>query len=115
MTEAEKSKTTEHFLRLIAQHLSSRVDCKGIEYVVKMGDDVCMCPPKYVYTDRHHRSCADSKPVAEHVLRYHMPEIFIKKSINNMEVLVDKDKIIPGTYKYQMSFDKKKRRWIKIQ
>ncbi len=119
MTEIEKSKTTEMFLRLIAQHLSSRQDCRGIEYTVTIGNEywddiVLMDPPKHVYPDKHRRSSADLRPVTEHVLKYHMPELYLPTE-DSCNLFIDKDKIVPGVYMYQLSVDKKKRRWIKVE
>lgn len=120
MTEIEKAKVTTQFLRHIAQHLSSRPDCKGVEYVVTIGTDqwkdaVLMSPTKYVFPNRYDRSPSYLESVVLHVLKHHMPELYLPRTECAYNAFVDETKIVPGTYMYQLSVDKKKRRWTKVE
>ena len=120
MTEVEKAKVTTQFLRCIAQHLSSRADCKGLEYVVTIGTDkwddaVLMSPMKYVFPNRYDRSPSYLESVVLHVLKHHMPELYSPRTECIYTAFVDINKIVPGTYMYQLSIDKKRRRWTKVE
>ena len=105
----EASKETQQFLRCISDHLSGRKDCRGVEYEVTIDSDIRFIPSVHVYPSRYNRSKSSRTTVVSHVITYHFPELFETKST------IDTNKLIKGTYKYQLSVDKKSRRWIKIK
>lgn len=121
MTEVEKSKLTQQFLQCIAQHLSGRPDCKGVEYVVTIGDNVfkhidlvTMEPFKFVFPDKYRRNQIDKLPIIAHVAKEHFPHLFINID-GRFEAHLDVSQLVKGVYVYQSSFDKKKRRWVKVE
>lgn len=119
MTEVEKSKLTQQFLQCIAQHLSGRADCKGVEYAVTIGHDtfeelVVIEPPKFVFPDRYQRAEINRISVIAHVAKTHFPELYIHTH-DMLTTHVDTSQLVKGVYLYQSSFDKKKRRWVKLE
>lgn len=95
-----ESKCTYDFLKQLSLHMSSRKNCKNVEYVVCINDgDIQVDPCIFCYNDRYHRSDRDRLRVDEHILKYHIQN----------SVLVD------GVYKYAFSVSKKSRHWIKIK
>ena len=119
MTEVEKSKLTQKFLQCIAQHLSGRTDCKGVEYAVTIGHDLfrelaMIEPPKFVFPNKYKRSEIDRVPVLTHVARDHFPELYIYTD-GMFGTHVDVSQLVEGVYVYQSSVDKKKRRWVRIE
>lgn len=119
MTEVEKSKLTQQFLQCIAQHLAGRADCRGVEYAITIGHDtfeelVSMEPPKFVFPDRYQRAEINRVSVVEHVAKNHFPELYMSTS-NTFSTYLDVSKLVKGVYLYQTSFDKKKRRWIRLE
>lgn len=95
---------TSEFLRCLSDHLSSRQDCKGVEYTVIIDrSNIKFEPLRYVYPDRYHRKENDKQDVVRHVISYHFPDL----PDSNFEMLTS------GTYKYVLSFDGKKRQWIR--
>ena len=134
MTEIEKSKLTQQFLQCIAQHLSSRLECKGISYRIAIGvydsilypQEVSMFekelsnkrvlfhPNTYVFPDRYHRKDTDKVGVVYHVAASHFEDIILTYQEDGC-TYVDTDKLVCGVYEYQLSMDKKKRRWVKIE
>ena len=94
--------TTFKFLYQISRHLSSRKSCSKIEYriVINADKSVYMYPDVYVYPNRYMRHRSQMISVTEHVLREHINYFdFIRRAV-------------PGTYVYQISSTKRKRRWI---
>lgn len=111
----DKTRKTKEFLQLVAQHLSGREDCKGVNYRVTLGEDkaVVFEPVVMVYPNRHQRKDSDKRIVTRHVLAEHMAYIF-EGTDDSGNAKIDTDWIIPGTYEYQSTYDNKKRRWVRI-
>ena len=119
MTEVEKSKKTEQFLRCIAQHLSSRRDCRGIRYTVTLGCPVdkrrvTFEPVRLVCPNRYRRCERDKVNIITHVIKEHFPELQLQESDTDI-VYVNTAKLVPGVYVYELSIDKKRRRWARIK
>lgn len=134
MTEPDRSKLTQQFLQCIAQHLSSRPECKGISYRIAIGvydsilypQEVSMFekelsnkrvlfhPNIYVYPDRHHRKDTDKVGVVYHVASSHFENMILTYQEDGC-TYVDTDKLVCGVYEYQPSVDNKKRRWVRIE
>lgn len=114
--ERANARTTQDFLSCIASHLSSREDCKGVEYVVniKEGNVVTFEPNGIkLFPNRYRRSERDRVSVIFHVAQYHFPELVI--DVTNTEIHVDTSKLVLGRYLYQYSMDHKRRRWIRYR
>ena len=111
----ERTRLTKELLQHISNHLSSRNECKGLEYVVTIGDDRILFEPFtiFVFPNRYTRCERDKSPVTYHVIQNHMPELEICKDSSGQYVL-DTSKLVKGRYKYQISFNNKRRRWIRI-
>ena len=101
---------TSKFLNLISKHLSSREDCRRVEYVVQIhADGSCSMNPIYsVYRDRFHRKQSDLESVVSHVMKYHFSEYLYENSYLKMKNLTE------GTYEYRLYPSLKHRRWVKI-
>lgn len=90
---------TMKLLRLISSHLSSRVDCKKVEYCVTITDHVTMSPLIEVYPDRRTRGKFKKENLIYHIQNYHVD--------------VSQLQLVKGTYIYQLSVTKKSRRWAR--
>lgn len=132
MTEVEKSKLTQQFLQCIAQHLSSRPECKGITYRIAIdaydtklidskpilendlsGSRILFSPNVLVFPDRYQRKEINKVNVVHHVICSHFGELLIDDE--EIGLFVDSSKLVKGIYEYQSSMDNKKRRWVRIE
>lgn len=102
MFEKVQADNTKKLLSEIAKHLSGRDDCKQIEYVVSIKDNIHMFPLRSVFPSRHHRRASDKQSVIGHIFSEHLN-------------VVDTNCLVRGVYMYELSADKKRRRWIKIE
>ena len=94
---------TEIFLRKISSHLSGRVECKQIEYQIVISDNmnILMLPKEYqVFPNRYSKHEAAKSSVVSHVLSSH-------------QMIGTPFKLVPGTYIYKLSVNKKQRRWLR--
>lgn len=112
-----RTQLTKNLLWCIAQHLSSRVECRGIAYKVNIctedvPDSIKFYPDIQVYLDTHHRKQCHKLPVAEHVVRQHFCQDLLDTASKSFQIY--SDKVIPGIYEYQPSIDSKRRRWVRI-
>lgn len=116
MTTKECTELTKELLNLVASHLSSRSDCKGVNYIVSIEEDdsITFSPPIKVFPNRYRRCERDKVNVIAHVVQEHIPELFIDVH-NDMRTLVDTTCLIRGVYEYQSSIDKKRRRWVRTK
>ena len=132
MKEADKSKYTMKFLQTIAQHLSSRPECKKLVYRIAIGVDdpffsyqltlfedeladkrVCFHPSIYVYPDIHHRKDTDKINVVQHVASAHF-EALLYSYQESGGLYLNTENLVKGIYEYQSSIDGKKRRWVRV-
>lgn len=102
----EDSRITKSILSHIAKHLSTRTQCRNIEYTVHMencesGPIIWMIPRINVFPNTHKRREIDEESVITHVLKYHV------------QIRPDSE-VVPGTYVYKLSSTGKRRRWEKI-
>ena len=123
-----KELLTQQFLKQISRRLSGRRDCKSVEYVVGIGvpitgsqislssmnkpeDYVYFVPDICVYRDKNHRKEKDIFRVVDLILhKYHDDLVEGRDEYGNLRV--DTSKLVKGVYKYQISMDGKRRRWI---
>ena len=132
MIPKNKPDFTVDVLKCISDHLSGRKDCRQIEYTVYIGvaDDeherqltlaevtniehkVFFYPKRAVYPDRFHRNKSDAQDIITHVIKDHFPDLYDGEDFNS--VCIKSDVLEPGVYMYILSFDKKKRQWIRIK
>lgn len=106
-----KGDITLSLLRTIAEHLSGRDDCKGIEYRVSVRNDrIIIDPQRNVFPNTHRRKDTDKLNVISHVMKSHFPEYF--NYIDEMdETHVKSNVFVEGRYIYKLSSDRKQRRW----
>lgn len=115
----EKSLLTKNVLKCISFHLSSRKDCKDIEYIITISkscqdtDVIKMSPYITVFPDIHNRKNSDKRGVAYHVIFNHFPEIFI--DANFAIVRIQKHSLVYGTYIYKKFKFTNRRKWRKIE
>lgn len=134
MTEPEKSKLTQQFLQCIAQHLSSRSECKGVTYRIAIGEyDTVLAPPCIsmfedslaknrvlfspnvaVFPDRYRRKDTDKVSVVYHVASAHFDEMLLTYQEDGC-TFIQADNLVRGVYEYQPSIDNKKRRWVRLE
>lgn len=106
---------TEAVLKAISDRLSSRDDCKGVEYVVDIRDDwLTMIPTKNVYPDTHHRKDTDLEDIIYFILRTQFSDTVLAGVDVYGRCKYVSNTLTPGLYQYQLSFDQKRRRWTKI-
>lgn len=115
--QKSQSAQTKQLLHSIASHLSSRVECRGVRYIVTIGVDdshlVSFGPVDVkVYPNRYRRCERDKVTILSHVLREHFPELVLSADRDG-NIVVDTSKLISGVYEYQASIDNKRRRWVR--
>ena len=125
-----KSKLTKDFVNRISSRLSGRVDCSRVEFLVGIGchvedspikltdntkevDYIYFHPDIYVYRDLHHRKDVDLFRVTDLICHKYFPELVVGRD-DFGQLKVDTSKLSRGIYKYQLSVDGRKRRWIRI-
>ena len=114
---SSNSQRTKKFLQLVAQRLSSRSDCKKVEFIIDIGVTKSNCiiftPDVYVYTDKYHRSDKDYSRITDFILHKYFDEI-VKGRDEFGNLIVWTLQFSEGIYKYQLSSNGKKRRWVKV-
>lgn len=123
----EQAKLTQKFLKAISRRLSGRVDCYRLEYTIGIGCDlpgsgikydneadyIFFRPDIYVYKDLHHRKDTDLFKVVDLICHKHFPELILERD-DYGQLKIDTSKLSRGIYKYQISFDGKRRRWVRM-
>lgn len=127
-----KRDITAEFLRCISDHLSSRKSCRKVEYEVYIGvvdsntleiapissskdsaTRIYFFPEQYVYPDRRRRKHGDEVEIVEHVIQSHFyDELFA--GYEEGRICCNMNNITPGVYRYVLSFDRKKRQWVRV-
>lgn len=97
---------TNKLLKLIAEHLSRREDCRRVEYEVTIEYGITISPSIYVFPDIHRRKKSDREYIIDHIIEHH----FDKDENGD-----PKFALIAGVYKYELSSTKKSRRWRLIK
>ena len=85
-------------LLCISRRLSGRLDCRGVNYIVKITEDqrVTMEPEVMIYKNRYSK-----KEGKISVLDY------------ARHLIMGRVKYMPGTYIYCSSINKKQRKWVR--
>ena len=116
------SKLTEDFLHCLSSHLSGRPDCRQVEYVVSISDDVdsgqyiSMQPPGIqVFPSRYDRQPHSKLPVIEHILINHFYSSVYDHRSEDGAITVEGVAFVPGKYCYALSADRKRRRWRRVE
>ena len=106
MSRINADAITKEFLLGLSKRLSSRKDCRQVEYEVCISEDEVVFKPQVeVFKNRYQRSECDKVPVQD---------IVLSNLVNNYMSDWIKSYLVPGTYIYKLSFDKKRRQWIKL-
>lgn len=121
---------TQQLLRRITRRLSGREDCRQVEYLIGIGvpvtpntfnsedelkhseDYIYFDPDVYVYRDSKHRKDVDLFRVVDLILHKYYEDELVKGRDEYGNLKVDTSKLVKGVYKYQISMDGKRRRWI---
>lgn len=97
---------TECFLQKISSRLSSRDECRQVEYLVTVSDDGCvdLQPKDYiVYPNRYCKQKGAHTGIVSHTI-----------NLPDMQSLSCKYHLVPGKYIYKLSINKKRRKWCRI-
>ena len=123
---------TVEFLRAIAERLSSRENCRKLEYVVYIGrpcdqpgyqqhisdsnttNVVSFYPQRDVYPDTHHRQRTDLIDIVYHIMRTKFEDTIYDHDDEYGRACYVDGSLTPGVYKYILSFDGKRRHWIRV-
>lgn len=125
---------TKKFLQEFSRRLSGREDCKQVEYMVGIGhliepqkegdiiipqsfvDSLIFFEPSNIkaYRDAHHRKDIDKFRVPDLIIKKHFPEL-IQDVDQFGQCWIDTSKLVKGVYKYELSSNGKRRRWIKLK
>lgn len=123
---------TQQFLKKITRRLSGREDCRGVEYLIGIGvpieeyqlslrntinpeDYIYFYPDIYVYRDNKHRKDIDLFRVVDLILHKYYEKELVKGRDEFGDLQVDTSKLVRGVYKYQISVDGKRRRWVRYR
>lgn len=123
---------TKQFLLKISSRLSSRLDCKHINYLVYIGIDpkyewknsyndfrdasnyVFFIPGKYVYPNLHRKTSADRLPIIDYVVLHHFKDELFNGYDEYGKLRIYTNNLVNGIYEYQLSVNGKYRRWTKL-
>ena len=112
--EEGRSEYTRDFLLRISKRLSGRMECHQLTYQVIIGRcSVVFIPPVMVYPDRHTRKSASKLNIVEHIIKRDS-ELYAGTDEFGVTHIYP-NVLVPGTYEYQPSIDKKSRRWVRIR
>lgn len=117
--EIKTSQRTKQFLQSIAYHLSSRDDCKDLEYEVSIKHDsnsdfdiVEVSPYITVFPSTFYRRESDRRSIAYHVLIHHFPDILDPSDPNIARIM--SGMLVTGTYVYTKYPLISRRKWRKL-
>lgn len=111
---------TVQLLSAVAERLSGRQNCRQVEYVVYVGtmdgfeNQIIFYPYREVYPDIHHRQKTDLRDIVDHVVRTKFADTVYAQHDAYGHICFLEGSLTRGTYKYELSVDKKKRRWTRI-
>lgn len=123
-------KNTKNLLNLISEHLSSREDCRKLDYYVEIFpydsrdkiEQVCFIMRRngqlytpYVFPDRYHRKQLDKLSILKHIFNYHFNDIHQYCSNQPYRVIIDQNNFIPGCYAFKAVGSSQRRQWSKIR
>ena len=126
---------TVKLLQSISKRLSSRKNCRRIEYVVCIGmtcdsevghqrrmqeysdvsDVILFFPEREVFPDKHHRRSTDLIDIVSCVITTKFKDTIFAYVDNIGQIHFQKGSVVPGVYKYILSSTKKRRKWVRIK
>lgn len=108
---------------MISAHLSTRSDCKDVNYHVTITENTISFEPDVkVFPNTHNRKPTDKMSILEHILRYHIDSLVPedKEEMRDSQgryyitrCKITNCKLFPGTYVYRSSIDGKRRKWFR--
>lgn len=127
-------KLTASLLRAISKRLSSRKNCKQLEYIVCIGmtndevgqqkriqeygdvsDIILFFPEREVFPDTHHRRSTDLIDIVSCVIMTRFKDTIFSYVDNLGQIHFQKGSVVPGVYKYILSITKKRRKWVRVK
>ena len=127
-------KLTIELLRAISKRLSSRKNCKRIEYIVCIGmtndevgnqkriqeygdvsDIILFFPEREVFPDTHHRRSTDLIDIVSCIIMTKFKDTIFSYVDNLGQIHFVKGSLVPGVYKYILSNTKKRRKWVRVK
>ncbi len=111
------AKNTEKLLKNIAKRLSSRLDCKNVEYRVTIRTEgeltrIIFEPPRSVYPNVHDKKQSDLRKIETHVIVKYFEDIVCKDGFYS-GVFVERGLFVDGEYIYKSSVDGRRRKWVR--
>ena len=125
---------TKQLLQAISKRLSSRKNCKQLEYVVCIGMDtdiiehqkhlaeysdisdiIMFYPEREVFPDTHHRRSTDLIDVVSCIIMTKFKDTVFSYVDNLGKIHFNEGSVIPGVYKYILSTTKKRRKWVRVK
>ena len=125
---------TKQLLQAISKRLSSRKNCKQLEYVVCIGMDtdiiehqkhlaeyndisdiIMFYPEREVFPDTHHRRSTDLIDVVSCIIMTKFKDTVFSYVDNLGKIHFHQGSVVPGVYKYVLSTTKKRRKWFKVK
>ena len=126
---------TTKLLYTISRRLSSKKNCRRIEYIVCIGmtcdsevghqrriqeysdvsDVIMFFPEREVFPDKHHRRSTDLIDIVSCVITTKFKDTIFSYVDNMGQIHFQKGSVVPGVYKYILSNTKKRRKWVRIK
>lgn len=125
---------TKLLLQTISRRLSSRKNCKKLEYIVcigmentedihqinlveygNMSDVILFYPEREVFPDTHHRRSTDLIDIVSCVIMTKFKDTVFSYVDNLGKIHFIEGSLVPGIYKYILSTTKKRRKWVRIK
>lgn len=98
-----KTANTDLLLKEIAKHLSTRRECKGVEYRLEISANSIRFEPDIQVFPNRYIKCKGS----EHSVIYHILMTVFNQLDENTEIFVE------GVYRYVKPYNSKKRNWLR--
>lgn len=115
----DKHTNTILLIKELTRRLATRDTCRKDTYKLKInGDEIIFYPNVSVFPDKHRRKESDRDTVLHCVLRNHFKlETHSKLTSdgNVIEVTCNDKFFESGNWEYQFSYNRKSRKWIKVQ
>lgn len=125
---------TIELLLTISKRLSSRKNCRQVEYLVCIGmnddsvgrqrriqeygdisDIILFFPEREVFPDKHHRRSTDLIDIVSCVIMTKFKDTIFSYVDNIGQIHFNKGSVVPGVYKYILSTTKKRRKWVRVK
>ena len=131
---ATSGELTTKLLRAISKRLSSRKNCRRIEYIICVGmqydeidqpsrineysdvsDLIMFYPEREVFPDTHHRRSTDLIDIVSCIIMTKFKDTIFSYVDNLGQIHFVKGSLVPGVYKYILSNTKKRRKWVRVK